>query len=108
MRYLLGIVLSIGVVCGQSAGDAKNGKVLFKKYGCWQCHGDMGQGGNAGARLSQTRLNQNGFSNYVRNPPSGGMPPYRLKVMGNQDLADIFAFVKSLPEPAKNIPLLSQ
>ncbi|PYR85330.1 MAG: hypothetical protein DMG19_15190 [Acidobacteria bacterium] len=28
-------------------GDAQNGKTLFMKYGCYECHGREGQGSNA-------------------------------------------------------------
>jgi mono/diheme cytochrome c family protein len=45
----------------------------------------------------------------VRNPPSGSMPPFRAKVMSDQELADVYAYIKSIPEPkpAKDIPLLN-
>jgi cytochrome c1 len=38
------------------------------------------------------------------------MPPYTEKVVSGQEFADIYAFLKSLPEPpkAKSIPLLNQ
>ena len=43
-------------------------------------------------------------------PPSGGMPPYRAKVMSDQELADVYAYIKTFPEPkpVKDIPLLNQ
>ena len=56
---------------------------------------------------NETKLNQTGFMNFVRNPPPGGMPPYRTKVMTDQELADVFAYVRTFPEPAKNVPLLT-
>jgi hypothetical protein len=34
------------------------------------------------------------------------MPPYTAKVLADADLANIYAFVRSQPEPAKDIPLL--
>jgi cytochrome c1 len=38
------------------------------------------------------------------------MPPYRAKVMSDQELADVYAYIKSLPEPAlpKDIPQLRE
>ena len=92
------------------AGDAVNGKRLFERNGCYQCHGHVGQGGLAGPRLAQTRLPFAAFSAFVRNPPSGSMPPFRAKVMPDQELADVYAYIKSIPEPkpAKDIPLLNQ
>jgi len=91
-------------------GDAENGKRLYLKNGCYQCHGQSGQGGLAGARLAQTKLAQAAFLAYVRNPAPGGMPPYRAKVMSDQELADVWTYIKTFPEPApaKTIPLLNQ
>jgi mono/diheme cytochrome c family protein len=42
--------------------------------------------------------------------PTGNMPPYSAKVMPDQELADIYAYLKSIPPSpaAKDIPLLSQ
>jgi mono/diheme cytochrome c family protein len=92
------------------AGDVTNGKRLFEKDGCYQCHGFVGQGGTSGPRLAQTRFPLAGFIAFVRNPPSGGMPPFRAKVLSDQELTDIYAYIKSIPEPkaAKDIPLLNQ
>jgi mono/diheme cytochrome c family protein len=38
------------------------------------------------------------------------MPPYTTKVVSDQDLADIYTYLKSLPPPppASSIPLLNQ
>ena len=80
-------------------GDVANGKRIFMRDGCYQCHGTVGQGGLAGARLAQTKLTLAGFTAYVRNPAPGSMPPYRAKVMTDQELADIYAYVQSVPPP---------
>jgi mono/diheme cytochrome c family protein len=96
----------------KSAGPAgvENGKRLFLRNGCYQCHGYGGQGGTAGARLAQTKLTVAAFTAYVRNPAPGGMPPYRAKVMSDQELADVWAYIGTFPEPlpVKSIPLLNQ
>jgi mono/diheme cytochrome c family protein len=111
MKIVL-LLLAIGGVASAQvkAGDVDNGKRLFERNGCYQCHGHVGQGGTAGARLAQTRLPLVAFTAFVRNPPSGGMPPFRAKVMTDQELADVYAYIKSIPEPkpAKDIPLLNQ
>jgi hypothetical protein len=38
------------------------------------------------------------------------MPPYSAKALPDQDLADIYAFLKSIPMPpkGKDIPLLNK
>jgi mono/diheme cytochrome c family protein len=90
-----------------SAGNAANGKSLYLKYSCYACHGYDGHGG-AGARLVPMRMNLPGFSAYIKNPRQ--MPPYTAKVLSDDQAADLWAYVKSMPEspPAGSIPLLSR
>jgi mono/diheme cytochrome c family protein len=81
------------------AGNAANGKKLFVSNGCWQCHGYEGQGSGAtGPRLGPRPLPFPAFSRYVRKP-TNQMPPYTTKVMTDGELADIYAFLQSLPAP---------
>jgi ubiquinol-cytochrome c reductase cytochrome c subunit len=89
-------------------GNADNGKRLFVKDGCYQCHGYAGQGGAAGARIAAIGLNAQGLIRYVR-APGGQMPAYTNKVISDQELTDIHAYLQTLPKakPAKDIPLLS-
>ena len=111
IKFLMLIsLLAMTALAQVKVGDTANGKRLFEKVGCYQCLGYVGQGGTAGARLAQTRLPLIAFTAYVRNPASGGMPPFRAKVMTDQELADIYAYIKTFPEPkaAKDIPLLNQ
>lgn len=91
------------------AGDAEKGKALFVKNGCYQCHNYEGHGGAAGARIAPNPLPFRGFVNYVRSP-RGDMPPYTAKVMSEQDLADVHAYLRSRPRPAavSSITLLAR
>ena len=88
------------------SGNAENGKKLFDTIGCWQCHGYSGQGG-AGRKIAPDPIPFQAFSRYVRKP-GGSMPPYSPKVISDSDLADIYAFLQSIPKPpdADSIPLL--
>src|SRR5437867_12013134 len=91
-------------------GNAENGKTLFMKSGCYECHGREGQGSTAtGPRLNQNPITYARFVSYIRKP-SGEMPPYTAKVVTDQQAADIFAFLQSLPKPpaVETIPLLKQ
>ncbi|MBZ5500650.1 MAG: cytochrome c [Acidobacteriia bacterium] len=90
------------------AGNTEAGKKLFTTYGCYECHGRAAHGG-VGPRLGPDAIPFAAFLQYVRHP-AGTMPPYTAKVASDQDLADIYAFLKTLPPPpqAKNIPLLNQ
>ena len=89
------------------AGNAENGKRIYKTYGCYQCHGYAAQGG-AGPRLGPDPIPFAAFVRYNRQP-LGSMPPYTTKVVSDSELADIYAFLQSLLKPpdAKRIPLLN-
>jgi mono/diheme cytochrome c family protein len=90
------------------AGDAKNGRKLFAADGCYQCHGYEAQGATpTGPRLGPKPIAFAQFSKYVRQP-AGQMPPYTSKSVPDKDLADIYAFLQSLPAPpdASSIPAL--
>lgn len=91
------------------AGNAQNGRQLFAKFGCYQCHGREAQGAAAtGPRLGPRPIPFANLVRYVRQP-TGQMPPYTAKVVKDAELADIYAFLQSLPEPptVKDIPLLN-
>jgi mono/diheme cytochrome c family protein len=91
------------------AGDAAKGKVAFDRIGCYQCHGTQGQGGNAGPRIAAPLPMQwPAFSNFVRTTRRS-MPPYTEKVLSNQDLADIYAYLRTIPAAPEftSIPLLN-
>jgi len=115
-------------LCGSSASPAQNvtpsekpesartgnveaGKKIFTRDGCYECHGHEGQGAvqGAGPRIGPPQLSFEAFSKYVRQP-AGQMPPYTSKVISEQELADIYAYLQSRPKAArsKDIPLLNQ
>ena len=93
--------------CVAVAQNAENGKRLFVRDGCYQCHGYAGQGSIAGARLAPPVLNAQGMAKYIRRP-AGAMPAFTDKVVSDQDVADIYAYLKTIPapKPVKDIPLL--
>jgi mono/diheme cytochrome c family protein len=92
-------------------GNAENGKKLFMADGCYECHGRLGQGAaqTGAARIGPPMLSFDGFQSYVRKP-ANQMPPYTSKALPDQDLADIYAYLKSIPMPpkGKDIPLLNK
>jgi mono/diheme cytochrome c family protein len=92
------------------AASAENGRKAFVKNGCWQCHGFEGQGSavtSNGAVLSNTELPFEAFEAFVRST-NRAMPPYREAILPGAELADIYAFLKSVPKPKDvgDIPLL--
>ena len=107
--------LAAGAVLGNGAAlaaSAEKGKAAFMKYGCWQCHGTQGQGSVAtsnGKVLAPDPPPYELFLAFVRST-NGAMPPYSEQVLPNDDLADIHAYLSSIPKPNDHtsIPLLSQ
>jgi mono/diheme cytochrome c family protein len=93
----------------RAQGSAANGKRLFEKDGCYECHGYAGQGSRDGARIASIAMPRAAFARYVRRP-SGAMPAFTSKVLSDADLDDIYAYLESLPaaKAAKDIPVLNQ
>lgn len=92
-----------------SAASAEKGKAAYIQNGCWQCHDFEGQGAvtSNGKVLAHTPLPLDAFIAFVRTT-NGAMPPYRAPILTDADLADIYAYLQSLPPPksASDIPLL--
>jgi ubiquinol-cytochrome c reductase cytochrome c subunit len=80
------------------AGKVENGGVLYKKIGCYQCHANEAQGGLSGPRVGPGLIPYARFSQYIRKP-TGEMPPYTTKVLSDQEIADIYAWVNARPKP---------
>ena len=108
------VALAACLVLGQgaaAAASAEKGKALFVQHGCWQCHGFRGQGSVAssgGKVLAPDPLPWEAFSAFVRST-NRAMPPFSEKILSNDDLADIYAYLQSVPKTAdyKTIPLLN-
>jgi ubiquinol-cytochrome c reductase cytochrome c subunit len=110
MRILLGAFVFLGFAASAALGaDAAKGKTAFMKNGCWQCHGEVGQGGAAGKTLAPKPMAFEAFNVFVRNS-NGSMPPYPKEILSDADLADIHAYLQSIPagKDYKGIPLLNQ
>ena len=100
--------LAAGVFSGNAfAGDAAKGKAAFVQHGCYQCHGTVGQGG-AGAKLAPKPLPEEAFTSFVRTT-NRVMPPYSEQILSNEDLADIYAYLETIPAgpDPKSIQLLN-
>jgi mono/diheme cytochrome c family protein len=101
-----GLVLGCG---GALAASAEKGKIAFVQHGCWPCHGFQGQGGVAGPKLAPEPLALETLTAFVRTS-NRAMPPYMEAILSNEDLADIHAYLESIPKAPdpKGIPLLNQ
>jgi mono/diheme cytochrome c family protein len=109
MKKLSMLVLAVLLPAFAFAQNAENGKRVFARDGCYECHGYAGQGTIAGARLAPPVLNAQGMIRYVRRP-AGAMPAFTDKVLSDQEVNDIYAYLKTIPapKPVKDIPLLDQ
>jgi mono/diheme cytochrome c family protein len=82
-------------------GNAVEGKRLYLAVGCFTCHGRAGQGGamNGPAPiLAKTQMPFDGFKGQLRQPVND-MPAYAEIVMSDKQIADIYAFLQTLPGP---------
>jgi ubiquinol-cytochrome c reductase cytochrome c subunit len=105
VAHLLSLVFGVG---NARAASAENGKALFLKVGCYECHGTQGQGGAAGPRLAPDPMPYETLAAFVRTT-SRQMPPFREKILSDADLADIYAYLQSIPKPpdVKSLPQLN-
>ena len=79
-------------------GDVIVGKRVYLANGCQNCHGTVGQGGGPGPVLADTGLPYEAYAGQMRTPQNT-MPPYDAALMSDRDLADVYAYLRSLPGP---------
>ena len=90
-------------------GDAVRGKANFLSYGCYECHGTVGEGNyGTGAKIAPHPPPWAEVSAYVRKP-AGDMPSFSVAILPDKDLADIYAYLQSIPEgkPYTQLPILN-
>ena len=109
MRFLVIAILGAGLsvaLAADPAGNATRGKQLYLDTGCYQCHGTRGAGG-AGPRLAPGPLPIEAYKIQLRHPRIR-MPVYTAVVMPDADVADIYAYLLSIPKAktAAEIPML--
>jgi ubiquinol-cytochrome c reductase cytochrome c subunit len=92
----LAVATAFCVSTAAPAQDVERGRMLFASYGCWQCHGYVGQGG-AAPRVAPSPYPYEAFAQFVRRPPNE-MPAYAPSVLTDETLREIYAYVMSIPE----------
>ena len=102
---LVSLALWSGVSLAQDS--AEEGQALYESHQCWQCHGYLGQGGNAGVRIAPTVYPFEAFAQLVRH--TNLMPAYSPNVLSDENLRLIWEYVRSIPEPPplEDIPELN-
>ena len=83
------------------AADAGRGEETYLRVGCWQCHGYAAQGASTGPKLAPDPLPMEAIRDYIR-VPGDRMPPYREAVLSDDEIADIHAYLVTIP-PAPNL-----
>ena len=110
MRILLGAFVFLGFAASAArAPPPAQGNTPLKKKRSGQNQGAVGQGGAAGKTLAPKPMAFEAFNVFVRNS-NGSMPPYPKEILSDADLADIHAYLQSIPagKDYKGIPLLNQ
>src|SRR6516164_322503 len=75
-----------------SAAPAPADRELFVRYGCYQCHGYEGQGGEA-LRIAPSPYPFEAFAAKVRKP-ANEMPAYAPDVLSDADLQALYRYVR--------------
>lgn len=98
-----------GSAAGASGTAAiEHGRQLFIANTCYSCHGTAGQGAErTGPRLAPNPFPLVAFVMQLRQP-RGVMPRYPKQFLSDADVADIHAYLSSVPAspPAESISLL--
>lgn len=93
---------SLAAVTLASAAPAAADRELFVRYGCYQCHGYEGQGGEA-LRIAPSPYPFEAFAAKVRKP-ANEMPAYAPEVLSDADLQALYRYVRAIPEPSGDLP----
>ena len=107
---LLGLVTPAGSQDQAAAGDVGNGRRLYLADGCFSCHGRVGQGGQyygPTPALAHSELPFDAFEQQLREP-ANNMPAYVDSVLSEQEAADIYAYLRTLPgrSDIKDLPAI--
>ena len=113
------LLLAAGGACAaEPGGNATRGRELFHAHGCYGCHGFNGETGARDLVGTQSPLVTDlaAFTTFLRLRgdqapllPSSRMPNYPEAALGDDDVRDLFAFVRSLKLDApavKDVPTL--
>jgi ubiquinol-cytochrome c reductase cytochrome c subunit len=80
------------------AGEAKAGLAAFNSYGCYTCHGIIGQGTlRDGPHINAAALGYPAVLAQLRNPRYE-MPAYTEVQISDRTVADIYAYLTTLPK----------
>jgi mono/diheme cytochrome c family protein len=102
------VMVAAAAFASDKPANVARGKQLYLATGCYQCHGTRGEGGGgSGPRLAPGPMPYEGLLIQLRKPRAR-MPVYTAAVMPDADVADIYAYLRSVPKgkTAAEIPML--
>ncbi|MDR5759198.1 c-type cytochrome [Caballeronia sp. LZ035] len=103
------IVLAMPKARADASADIETGRALFMQKGCYECHGVLGQGSaSTGPALAPHPIALSAMQAYVHDP-KGEMPVYSKRILSDDEIARIHAYLASLPPnpPAESLALLN-
>jgi mono/diheme cytochrome c family protein len=94
----LGLIGSLAAATEDAGPSSERGQQTFMRVGCYQCHGSDGYGNGAGPALTPNTLPPQTIATIIRFN-AGRMPVYPKEVLSDDEIADIVAFLKTVPKP---------
>ena len=92
------VFLSASLSAAEHTVEDADGRHLYIKYGCYQCHGYEGQGALfTGPRIAPDPLPLPAFAEIIRRP-YGSMPAYSPAVLDDATLEAIHRYLLSIAE----------
>ena len=80
--------------CSTPMGNPEEGKRMYSMNHCYACHGVNGDDGK-GPVVNNLDMSFWRFERIIRNAGSPIMPKYPEEKISDQDVADIYAFLKA-------------
>jgi cytochrome c551/c552 len=97
------VILGDQPAFSQGGGDSTKGKAFWQGFNCKMCHGPNGEGKYGGPRAGDGKKAED-WIKQVRTPIEN-MPNYSAAQVNDADLADMWAYMQTLPKPASFTPL---
>src|SRR5690606_36817028 len=116
LRLVVAFLLHLGVTASPAFAEEKSpanagkspqpnperGRQIYMAVGCYACHGTVGQGApGTGPKLAPGTLPFAAILATIRKP-RGVMPPYTRRVLSDQSVADIHAYLDSI-KPSESL-----
>jgi mono/diheme cytochrome c family protein len=83
--------------CSSPNGNSESGRKWFEMHNCSKCHGKNANDGRA-PKIASLDRSFGSFVRILRKPNSVSMPSFPEEVISKQNAADIYTWLKSLPE----------